>query len=195
MALRVITDKLDGLTAPVPGADDIYDEWKRQVDGSSVAKDIYAFLDPPSPLDPSSSKLTVGVLLIDHGFDSMYIPPFQLYPDGGGVYSGGVAVLNVTNPLTIENVELPLGVSLIHELGHAVQYAEDPVGFQDKFNQAQSGSKARTRFDITDSEGRALTRSYSNADIAKLEIENDNVARHEAPVCDELGLPYRRKYR
>ena len=184
MTLTVITQHLDGLVDPIDGSTEKFNEYMEQVFPSSVAINIYHSLN--------GSGYTIGVLLIDQTANSMYIPPFIF--NGGGVYSGGVAVLNVLHPLKIGGRELPLGVSLIHELGHALQYIENPIEFTTAFEAAQSASGARMKFNITDVEGRALTKYYKITDIAKLEIENDNVARHEAPICDELGLPFRKKY-
>lgn len=184
MTLSVITQNVEGLVAPVPKSGDAFAGCKQEVIASTVAQKVFATLE--------QSALKIGVLFVNEGVDSMYIPPFQY--DGGGTYSGGVAVVNTTNPLKIGDTTLPLGVSLIHELGHAVQYLQDPSGFKSKFESVQSGSSATTKFSITNAEGKALTKYIKNTLVAQLSIENDNVARHEAPVCDDLGLPFRKKY-
>lgn len=184
MTLTVITQSLDQLVPPVPKSADAFATFKQEVIASSVAKKVFAQLE--------ESGFNIGVLLVNQSVDSMYIPPFQY--DGGGAYTGGIAVLNVTNPLKIGDVTLPLGVSLIHELGHAVQYITDSSGFKSKFETVQSGSSASTKFNITNAEGKALTKFIKNTLVAQLSIENDNVARHEAPVCDDLNLPFRKKY-
>ena len=39
-----------------------------------------------------------------------------------------------------------------------------------------------------------LTRKKKGEKISQLVIENENVSLHEAPICDDLGLPFRKKY-
>jgi hypothetical protein len=184
MTLTVITESLPELIPPIALSFEVFNQCKTEVGKSSVARGIFEILE--------ESAFIIGVLIINREVDSMYIPPFQF--NASGTYSGGIAVLNTTSPLQIEGVTLPLGVSLIHELGHAVQYMEDPNAFESKFTTAQSGSSETTQFNITDSEGKALTKDIKNTLIALLSIENDNVARHEAPVCNDLNLPFRKKY-
>lgn len=184
MTLTVITENLEELVPPVADSIHLVESYRQDVTGSATANEIFGKLD--------HSGLNIGVLLIEQGADSMYIPPFIF--DGDGLFSGGVVVLNQMSPLNVRGTDLPLAVSLIHELGHAVQYIGNPADFQARFEEAHSGETTRTTFNITDCQGRALTRSYRNTEVAKLLIENDNVACHEAPVCDELGLPFRKKY-
>jgi hypothetical protein len=184
MGLTVITQTLADLEAPVDKSNDVFAACKQDVIKSPVAQKVF------STLEKWSSN--VGVLFVDKGVDSMYIPPFQY--NGGGTYSGGIAVVNATNPLEIGDTKLPLGVSLIHELGHAVQYKEDASGFEEKFKTANSDRSDNQKFSIMNADGKALTKYVKATKVAQLMIENDNVARHEAPVCDDLGLPFRKKY-
>lgn len=167
MTIEVIQTQVGGLAAPVGSASVKYLQFQEQVDGSSKAQEINMAL--------SGAKLNIGVLLInnDAGFDSMYIPPKALEGDSAlKRFDGGVAVLNIESILKITGVALPIGVSLMHELGHAKQYVEKPEWFTNQFLAAtQKGSKE-----------------------AQLAIENDNVQRHEKPICVELGKPHRDKY-
>jgi hypothetical protein len=184
MTIAVITQAVADLVPPVDKSQELYALYKSQVNSSGTAQKIFAQLE--------RSQLNIGVLFVEDTVDSMYIPPFQF--NGGGTYTGGVAITNVKNPLQIGDVELPLGISLIHELGHAVQYLNDTAGFEQKFKTIQSGVSTTTKFNITNAEGKALTKYLKNTLVAQLSIENDNVARHEAPVCDDLGFPFRKKY-
>ena len=76
------------------------------------------------------SRLKPGVLLIDENFYSMNIPPFVI--GGLGGFHGGIAVVNIKIQMAIQDTLIRLGVSLMHELGHAKQYTENPVGFEKK---------------------------------------------------------------
>ena len=165
MGCKVITAATGGLQEPISGAEARYETCLTEVNGSSTAKALQSFL--------SASPLSIGVLLIDEGFDSMYIPPSNLtsVPELKD-YSGGIAVLNVDNPMKMSGKVLPLGVSLMHELGHAKQYIEKPSWFVGHYE--------------------AATKKSNKA--SQLEIENDNVQRHEQPICEELKLPFRTKY-
>ncbi len=66
----------------------------------------------------------------------------------------------------------PPMITLIHELGHAKQYIEDPGRFAHK----------------------AANGTILAGSVSLSMIENDNLKRHENPVCNELGLLLRIKY-
>jgi hypothetical protein len=165
MGCTVITSDAGGLQAPIKNARHKYNDYLGEVGASSTALMMASYFD-------GSSK-NIGVLLIDEGFDSMYIPPVNLAGvEALASYDGGIAVLNVTNPLKLQGKTLPLGVSLMHELGHAKQFIEQPAWFENHYKAAtQRGNKE-----------------------SQLAIENDNVTRHEMPICKELSLPFRTKY-
>ena len=129
---------------------------------------IVAYLD-------GASRMNVGILFIDSGFDSMYIPPTAMSDDPRlAELTGGVAVINIHSQMTIGGKAIPIGVSMMHELGHAKQYIQEPVLFEIYYNSAMS---------IT-----------SGKNIPQIAIETDNLITHEAPILQELGLPFRTKY-
>ena len=99
-------------------------------------------------------------------------------------YTGGIVVLNMKSPLkfipkgekkTDKKVQMPLLISLVHEMGHAMQntlkrewYEELFATFQNK----KKSDKARSR-------------------RAQKTIEDDNVQTYEKPACKDMKLPYR----
>lgn len=66
----------------------------------------------------------------------------------------------------------PPEITLIHEIGHAKQYIEDPA-----------------RFPSYDREWTLIPGTLPND-----AIEADNLRRHEHPVCNDYGLPTRTHY-
>jgi hypothetical protein len=123
-----------------------------------------------------SSALNVGVLIVNKSVDSMYMPPVAFDSvDALKHFTGGIAILNVSSIMKIKGISVPLGVSLMHELGHAKQYIEDAKGFVGNFEKVRKNL------------GKASKE-------AKLNIENDNIQRHEMPICQELKCPFRAKY-
>ncbi len=176
MSISVIEGSIEGLQAPISNSRNAYSVYKQQVIASPTAQGLLASLE--------KSPMSVGVLLIDENFDSMYIPPFVF--SGGAPFDGGIAVVNVKSQMKIKDTDIPLGVSLMHELGHAKQYIEAPVAFEQKYKEAMGQKK-------TDYPSE-LTRTKTGEKISQLIIENENVALHEAPICDDLGLPFRSRY-
>ncbi len=71
-----------------------------------------------------------------------------------------------------EETDYPPELVLLHEIGHAKQYLEDPGRFSKEVagGQVQPGTWKST------------------------EIEADNLERHERPVAEELGLRVRQNY-
>lgn len=165
MGCEVIKSGAGGLQAPIKNASHKFNDCLGEVGASSTAKMMAAYFD--------ATAKNIGILMIDEGFDSMYIPPTNLAGvDELKKYDGGIAVLNVTNPMKIGTTTLPLGISLMHELGHAKQFLEKPSWFENHYKAAtQNGNKE-----------------------SQLAIENDNVSRHEMPICKDMGLPFRTKY-
>ncbi|MFN6496352.1 MAG: hypothetical protein RMX65_004840 [Nostoc sp. DedQUE01] len=178
MSLSVIENSVEGLQNPIANSHNSYEIYKQQVIASSTAQEILKSLE-------QSSKV-VGILLIDEEYDSMYIPPFLLENGPVNKFDGGIAVVNITSQMKIENTDIPIGVSLMHELGHAKQYIENPTGFETKYKEAMGEQKTNYPSE--------LTKQKKGKKISQLVIENENVALHEAPVCHELGLPYRKRY-
>jgi hypothetical protein len=177
MTISVIESPIEGLVPPLPKSKELYAVYQQEVIGSGTARSLIAFLE--------RSPKSVGVLIIDDQFDSMYIPPCQL-SGGSAAYDGGIAVLNIKSPTKILDTVLPLGIPLMHELGHAKQYLEAPAEFEQKFLEATG--------QVSVSYPRGLTKGKSGKTISQLILENENVSIHEAPICDDLGLPFRKKY-
>jgi hypothetical protein len=169
MAHEVIQAATGTLPAPIAKPSSTFIEYLGQVGTSSTAQMIAGFMD--------STDKNIGILIIDNeaGFDSMYIPPSALKNDPPLVrFSGGIAVVNIESTMKIKGQVVPLGVSMMHELGHAKQYVENPAWFENTYA--------------------AAMRISSGPNKPKLDIENDNVTRHEAPILKDLGLPFRTTY-
>ena len=182
MTINIIKTSVQGLS-PVSNAAERYAACKAEVIGSKTAKYIFA------RLEEASNKF--GVLVLDSGCDSMYVPPFK-NKEGG--HDGGFVILNVDNPLIISGTTLPLGISLIHELGHAVQWVDDPSRFETLFEQATNALDSPSMAVVKESKWGGTTVVTKGGRAAQLVIENSNVAAHEATTCNELGLTYRSNY-
>lgn len=178
---------------------------------SSKAQEILGFLN--------SSSSVVGVLIVDSGSDSLHMAPSALAGGTAAKYTGGLAVVNINTPMTIKNTTIPLGVSFLHEIGHAKQAIENPSWYEDLYskilqNNVRAGeglvTKERDAFVSTDSRVTGATGNYAAKRMVKETVaaewetqfgngprrtlENDNLARHEKPVLVELNLPYRDDY-
>lgn len=212
MALALISSKLGSLTAPVASSlDGAYLSALNDVRASSKAQAILEFL--------RSSKTPVGILLVDNssGIDSMHIAPSGLTEESTKRFTGGVAVVNIGSPMKIKDAAIPIGVSLIHELGHAKQCIENPQWYEDLSakilrNNSIVGegklNELKTRVVDQHASLKGLKFPEQRARKPKLleefeaeygngprrTLENDNLARHEKPVLIELGLPFRDDY-
>jgi hypothetical protein len=168
MTIELIDQQTGQLAAPLAGSAQKFQNYLGTLSASTSAQTIRSFLN--------GAKEVVGVLITEE-VDSMYIPPSKLAADSTlARFNGGVAVLNPESTMKIKGTVIPLGVSLIHELGHAKQFLEKPQWFEATFDAAIKGGGSRA------------------TNPAKYEIEDDNVSRHEKPVCLELGKPAREKY-
>jgi hypothetical protein len=179
--------------------------------GSSKAQEILSFLN--------SSAALVGVLIVDGGSDSLHMAPSAMAGGTAAKYTGGVAVVNINTPMKIKGTDIPLGVSLLHELGHAKQAIENAIWYEDLYSKilqnnvrAAKGlvSSERDAFVLSDARVTGATgnfgakRKVREAVAAEWEaqfgngprrtLENDNLAKHEKPVLVELGLPFRDDY-
>lgn len=75
---------------------------------------------------------------------------------------------------SVQNIKTPSpAILLIHEFGHGLQYLADKDGYEGK---------------------RAATYIQPDGPNVDLLIENDNLRKHEAPVCLELGEQVRWQY-
>lgn len=202
MTLRLIDGAIGGLAAPVSrNLASTYFKLLSDASKSSKAQEMLAFI--------RKNGKVVGLLLVDmtSGSDSMFIPPSVLsaVPELKE-FDGGVAVVNIENPLNIRGTNCGLAVSTVHELGHAKQFMERPQWFEGKFAETMR-SEDQIRSDVnaglqglTSPKERSAKRNDLQAKFAlakkqaKLDIENDNLQRHEKPMLMQMGLPFRDTY-
>ncbi len=184
MALKLIQNA--ALEAPAQGAETMhigaYKPRGDSIDQYMTCREILGSSSTATLIEKTlmESDKVVGVLFTDQA-DSMHIPGHVLEAhDTLKIYTGGIALVNPASPLNPSSKwrgysddcgSLPLGVSLFHELGHAKQGVEKTVWYNETTRAAMAGDKT-----------------------ARLSIEQDNLASHENKICDEMGLPYRRKY-
>ncbi len=123
MAITLIRNKChQDLPDPIAiGLEGIYQTLLVELQKSSTAQQIVKFVD--------GNTKEVGLLLIADGSDSSHIVNSET-----SAFSGGIAVVNINNPMSIAGYTLPLGISLIHELGHAKQYMEKPDWYKTMFD-------------------------------------------------------------
>lgn len=179
MAIELIATQLDGCYAPIADSKNLLAACKQEVTSSSTAKCIDIYL--------AESKKLVGILFTDDA-DSSHVPAHCLEGAASlSKFTGGIAVVNPTGRLIPGGKwegqagggkgPLPLGVSLYHELGHAMQNVQTPEWYEEMTKKYMfDGTPAKTK------------------KFVQLEIEHQNLAQHEIPICRELGLPYRMKY-
>ena len=170
MTVILINDEPEGLVKAVADSKKRFNKMiMDELSSSSTARLIVGVLD--------DSPLKVGVLIFDAEFDSMYQPP-SILEGKTKDYDGGVALVRADSPMKLKGVTLPMGISLIHELGHAKQFVERPIWFEALFRKIVQANFSGTRTTLPE----------------KYEIEDQNVTYHEKPVCKELGFPFRDKY-
>jgi len=208
VGLDYVTETLDLVTSiePVTNPGVWYAECEGHVKGSSTAMMILSYL--------TSHSSKIG-LLFTKSCDSKYHCAHEYAGAGEKLekYTGGIAVVNVDNPLTLQKVELPLGVSMLHELGHAKQYLERPSWFYmlalvagghydetGEYEAEHPTERAAIAIVLTpkptgfNKNPKPIFKGSSATKKGKEEIENDNLARHETPICKELKQPFRVKY-
>jgi hypothetical protein len=135
------------------------------------------------------SKETLGVFINDQA-TSEYWPPGS-HPYNFDVPANctlGLVILDVGRPIPVysgkgdknqkaEKTDLPIGISLAHELGHAEQYVNKKDWLLAVF-------KLRNDESLDENERIAAMQEY----------EKDNLERNEWPICREHNLPIREKY-
>lgn len=190
MTVELITNQIEGCYTPLQNSRQLLDSCKQEVATSSTAKAIDSYL-------AGASKL-VGILFTDQA-DSTHVPSHCLAgADALKKYTGGIAVVNPTGNLkpsskwegqTSSNKgDLPLGVSLYHELGHAMQNVQNPEWYEEM-------TKKYIDFKIkSDAGGKDASDYGKKKKFYQLEIEHQNMSHHEIPICRELGLPFRTHY-
>lgn len=185
-----------------------YEIWG-QLMNSSHAQEVLSFLQ--------SSGSLVGVLIVDSGSDSLHMAPSAMAGGTAAKYTGGLAVVNITTPMSIKGTAIPLGVSFLHEIGHAKQCIEKPGWYEDLYakilknnSAARTATRDRDKFISEDSRVQSFKGKFPQLRALKNEVgaewesvfgngprrtlENDNLAKHEKPVLIDLGLPYRDDY-
>ena len=208
MAIEYITEalKLPNLIEPVTNPAVWYVQCETDVKASATAMMILNYV--------RHDQRKVG-LLFTKSCDSKYHCAHEYAGAGEQLekYTGGIAVVNVDWPLIIQMETLPLGVSMLHELGHAKQFFDRPSlfymlallagGFYNEsgeFESAHDNERAEVAKVATP---RATTFNKNpkpgyTGDSAKKRgkeaIENENLALHEIPICKELKLKWREKY-
>lgn len=104
-------------------------------------------------------------------------------------------------------------IALLHELGHAVQWLENPVFFNGNMMHGTAGAvaikNAATAFFRRKAQGQgigaygaqtAFAQQYTGVVAAHVprawavRVEMDNLMRHEWPICDEAGFARRLGY-
>jgi len=188
MTIEVIADTIAEFNvAPVRNSKGRYDTIYGQVTGSSTAAMIISYL--------TSSPKCVGVyfsMMEDGGLDSMYFDPKSASACNSALskYDGGIALVALDNPMWIGRVQIPLGVSMMHELGHAKQYLEKPAWYEALVDIVKNNNVSPQI-----AESLKETQKYTKpAQDAKMAIELDNITRHEGPICTEMGKPVRTSY-
>src|SRR5437870_12152430 len=120
MALKLITERIPTFAPPVDNVYGTLTEITRKTILSKTANRIIAFVQVHAK--------TVGLLLCEPSAvlsdQPNYYPPSQWKALGeeGAVladrFSGGLAVVNLKNPLNLDGESMPIGITLAHELGH-----------------------------------------------------------------------------
>jgi hypothetical protein len=208
MTIEYITEAMDLVThiKPVTNPGVWYATCEGEVKPSSTAMMVLNFLH--------GHQKKVG-LLFTESCDSKYHCAHEYAGAGEALekYTGGIAVVHVKYPLIIFGEELPLGVSMMHELGHAKQFIDRPNSFymlaliaggfykesqefgaehpSDRDTVAEKLTPPKSAFNQNP---KPILQGASAQKRAKEGIENENLALHEIPICRELKKPYREKY-
>ena len=169
MTLDTITSDLGaGLAAPLANSEKLYETYKAALDDSKTAQSIFQELE--------NSDLCVGILFINSGYDSMHIPGSNTAKAKElARFTGGIAVVNIESEMSITGGDkLPIFVSMMHELGHAMQNVTNTEWYYEQYATYMAGGDDKR--------------------TAQLAIENDNIQTYEKPICQELRLPHRDEY-
>lgn len=208
MTIEYITEAMDLVShiKPVTNPGVWYATCEGEVKPSSTAMMVLNFLH--------GHPKKVG-LLFTESCDSKYHCAHEYAGAGETLekYTGGIAVVHVKNPLTIKGETLPLGVSMMHELGHAKQFIDRPSLFYmlaliaggfytayEEFGADHQGDRETVKERLTPPKSKwnqnpkPILEGDSAKNKAKQSIENENLALHENPICIELKMPHREKY-
>lgn len=98
--------------------------------------------------------------------------------------------------------ELSNRIATFHEIGHAKQWIENPNLFLRKGDKVASMTNLREdiRRAAREMAGKGATHILKKSQQSPLFeawdpiVEMDNMSRHEWPICEELGLGYRKNY-
>ncbi|MES2770794.1 MAG: hypothetical protein V4623_02275 [Pseudomonadota bacterium] len=102
------------------------------------------------------------------------------------------------HPSTVQYIPVDSYLCFLHEMGHAVQFIENPSQFEMGMKgvlsnplftqQIRGAAQAKGAPVPTEKEAESCTRKWP------VRIETDNLQRHERPMCLELGIPSRESY-
>jgi hypothetical protein len=101
--------------------------------------------------------------------------------------------------------EINNNIAILHEFGHAMQWIERPLLFDNHFKKAE-GSDGKSFREAIRAQATKINpkgglqteeeyKAYKPITAWGVVIEMDNMSRHEWPICKELGLPRRVNYR
>jgi hypothetical protein len=188
-----------GWPAPIPKAKETYEHCLAEVAKSPTAQQII------KTLTKSPKKIGIFVSRMPKEDDEEdfqpvpeFIPPLIYAATPlAHEFDGGVAIVQVGNPITYKVdgklVKTTPGVSLMHELGHAVQLQTDEKHFMKYCKiKIEAADAKKDSKKVRQAMQDFSTSSYREG--AMLIIEQENLKLHENPVCQELGIPVRLRY-
>jgi len=185
--LFIIEKEIEGLDHPVTNPKKIIGSLTLEAaEKSKSASEIIQFL--------SEASETTGILVTDKNtanVDSMHLPACHCakFPQLEE-FTGGVVIFNHTSLMTIHGQQLPKLVSLIHEMGHAVQNINNKAEYEDHYNKYWEFENLAKECKDT----KKRSEYKEEAKKHKYAIENDNIQKHEKPVCVELDIKPREEY-
>lgn len=163
-----------GLPPPSGGAVRYYLDLERRLAGSRTAMGIMALLERSS-----------------HNYYILVCESTAMYLDHDHLkaainFDGGIAVISPDDEIQLGSGKKTYGeISLIHELGHALQWQQKPLWYRGHTRRANGALQGG---------GASLDSAPDSTDGSKYVVETHNVATHEWPVCDELGIEKRPDY-
>lgn len=158
-----------------------------------LAKAVQYYLDLEKRLFQSKTAMGIMGLLekSDHNYYVLVCESTAMYLDHDHLksaigFNGGIAVIWPNDEIQLGAGKKTYGeISLIHELGHALQWQQNPLWY-----------RGHTRRSTPELKGGGATLATSPKDTkdSKYVVETHNVFNHEWPVCDELGIEKRPDY-
>jgi hypothetical protein len=172
MSIKVVWKSADGsfssgIGLKLPDAVKVYMAARTALAGSKTAQEILKYVDGHA----TEIQLVVcpgaeGEMLFPGELQGLNTPTVIWDPNKYFLFYSNVA--KVHNVVYADLNSYQPAIVLIHELGHAKQWLSNPAQHEARFKRGPEG-------------------------IA--EIEAENLAIHEGPVAQELGLPVRKHYK